>query len=118
MQYIEDDIATHAGIPAALAEYQRLKYDTVNFIVPDKQYMCWIGRRVAELGDYDNAILTLQTLVSELSEDVHWKGYDALAEIHLLRGDTAVAIQYCRKSLDLIPQNEAAKKMIMQLGGK
>ncbi|HUV64435.1 MAG TPA: serine hydrolase [Sedimentisphaerales bacterium] len=113
MQYIEDDIATHAGIPAALDEYQRLKDDTTNFIVPGKRYMCWISRRVAELGDYDNAILTLQTLVSEFPE--FWKGYDALAEIHLLRGDTAVAIQYCRKSLDLIPQNDKAAKMIEEL---
>lgn len=115
-QYLEEDIAMHAGIPAALNEYLRLKNDTTDFNVPGKEYLCSVGRHVAERGDYDNAILIFQTIMSEFPE--YWKGYDALSETYLLRGDTAAVIQYYRKSLDLNPGNETAKRMIKQLGGK
>jgi CubicO group peptidase (beta-lactamase class C family) len=33
-QYVEEDIFMHAGYEAAMAEYQRLKADTLNFAVP------------------------------------------------------------------------------------
>ncbi len=33
-QYVEEDIGTHAGFDAAMAEYMRLKGDTLNFVVP------------------------------------------------------------------------------------
>jgi tetratricopeptide (TPR) repeat protein len=116
-QHIEEEIAMHAGIPAAIDEYHRFKKDTVNFIVPGHDWLIWAGRYVAEeMGDLDNAILLLQTAVSEFPES--WKGHNALAAIYLLRGDTAHAVQYYRKSLDLNPDNEAAEKMIMQHGGK
>ena len=106
----------HAGIPAAVEEYLRFKDDTANFIVPGQEYLSMHARHMAEGGDYDNAILVLQTTVSQFPE--FWEAYDALAETHLLRADTALAIQYYRKSLDLNPENEAAKRIITQLGGK
>jgi CubicO group peptidase (beta-lactamase class C family) len=115
-QYVSEDIAMHAGIPAAVEEYLRFKDDTASFIVPGQEYLYMHARRMAEGGDYDNAILVLRTAVSEFPE--FWEGYDALAETHLLRGDTAVAIQYYRKSLDLNPKNEATKKIITELAGK
>ncbi|HUU44221.1 MAG TPA: serine hydrolase [Acidobacteriota bacterium] len=116
-QYISEDVAMHAGIPAAIDEYHRFKDDTAHFIVPGQDWLIWAGRYVAEeMGDLDNAILLLQTAVSEFPES--WEGYDALAETHLLRGDTAAAIQCCRNSLAVNPANETAKKMITQLGGK
>ncbi|MDH4156769.1 MAG: serine hydrolase [candidate division Zixibacteria bacterium] len=113
MQYVEDDIAMHAGIPVAIDEYLRLKDDTANFTVPGPRYLAWIGREVAERGYPDDAILILQTTVSEFPDT--WEVYDALAEIHLLRGDTAAAIQHYRRSLDINAQNDKAATMIKQL---
>jgi hypothetical protein len=116
-QHIEEEIAMHAGIPAAIDEYQRFKDDTLNFIVPGQDWLIWAGRYVAEeLGDLDNSILLLQTAVSEFPES--WKGHNALAEIYLLRGDTVLAIQSCRRSLDVNPDGEEARQLIAQLGGK
>ena len=115
-QYISEDVAMHAGIPAAVDEYYRFKDDTTQFIVPGQDWLIWAGQYVAkEFGDPDNAIRLLQTAVSEFPE--YWKGHAALADIHLVRGDTLLAIQSYRKSLDLNPENEAAKKMITKLGG-
>ncbi|MEE9443520.1 MAG: hypothetical protein V3V99_12720 [candidate division Zixibacteria bacterium] len=116
MQYVEEDIATHAGIPAAVGEYLQLKDDTTNFIVPDQKYLYWVGRQVAERGDYDNAILILQTMVSEFPE--FWEGYDALAETCLLRADTVMALDYYRKSLELNPQNTKTAEMLKKLEKK
>ena len=50
----------HAGIPAAVGEYLRFKNDTLNFIIPVEAYLIGHGRRFAELGDLENATLTLQ----------------------------------------------------------
>jgi CubicO group peptidase (beta-lactamase class C family) len=115
-QYIEEDVATHAGISAAIDEWRRFKNDTVHFIVPDKEYFINISRYVAETGNLDGAVEILRAAITEFPE--YWEAYDALGETHLARGDTTEAIQCYRKSLDMHPQNDAAKKMIKQLGGK
>ncbi len=116
-QYIEEEIAMHAGIPATIAEYYRLKGDTANFIVPGQDWWIWAGRYVAEeIGDLDNALLILQTAVSEFPES--WEGYNTLAETYLLRGDTAMALQNCRRSLELNPENETAGKLLEQLASE
>ena len=116
-QYVSEDVAMHAGIPAAMDEYLRFKDDTAHFVVPGQDWLIWAGRYVAEeLGDLDNAILVFQTTVSEFPES--WEGYDALAETYLHQGDTAAAIQSYRKSLDLNPQNEATRTMVKQLTGQ
>jgi hypothetical protein len=116
-QYVSEDVAMHAGIPAAMAEYLRFKDDTAHFVVPGQDWLIWAGRYVAEeMGDLDNAILILQTTVSEFPES--WEGFNALAETYLLRSDTVLALQSCRKSLDLNPDGEDARRMITQLGRK
>jgi tetratricopeptide (TPR) repeat protein len=116
-QYISEDIAMHAGIPAAIDEYYRFKDDTAHFIVPGQDWLLWAGRHVAEeLGDPDNAILVFQAAITSFPDS--WQAYDGMAETYIAKGDTALAIQYYRKSLDLNPDNEAAKKMIAQLGGR
>jgi len=112
-QVIEEEVAMHAGIPAAIDEYFRLKDDTLNFIVPDKEYLFHASRMVAELGDFDNAILILQAALSEFPE--YWKAYDALGETYIMKGDTILAIQNFEKSLELNPQNTKAKEMLEKL---
>lgn len=115
-QYCEEDIAMHAGIPAAIDEYFRFKNDTLNFTVPDRQYLVNVGRQVAERGDFDNAILIFQAVLSESPES--WQAYDALGEVYIAKGDKEQAVQSYKKSLELNPRNTNAEQMLRKLGEK
>jgi CubicO group peptidase (beta-lactamase class C family) len=117
-QYVEEDIAMHAGIPAAVDEYRRLKNDTLHFIVPGKEYFVNIGRHIAERGrngrgDLDAAITIFQLGISEFPG--FWETYDALGETYMMKGDTAHAVQHFKKSLQLNPQNTRAREMLKKL---
>ncbi|MGB2770089.1 MAG: serine hydrolase, partial [Candidatus Zixiibacteriota bacterium] len=112
-QYISEDIAMHAGIPAAIGEYLRFKNDTLNFIVPDEAYLIHAGRGVAEQFGPEDAILIFKAVLSEYPES--WKTYDALGETYIIKGDTISAIQSFRKSLELNPQNTNAIEMLKKL---
>ena len=115
-QYISEDVATHAGIPAAIDEYFRFKDDTARFIVPGQDYMIYHGRSAAERGDLDNAILILQAALSVFPES--WQAYDALGEVYISKGDKAEAIRCFKKSLELNPGNTNAGQMLKKLEGK
>jgi tetratricopeptide (TPR) repeat protein len=106
----------HAGIPAAIDEYFLLKNDTLNFIVPDEDYLIHAGLLVAERGDFDNAILIFQAVVSEFPKC--WKAYDALGETYIMKGDTISAIQNFKKSIELNSQNTNAKERLKKLEKK
>ncbi len=113
-QYISEDVAMHAGIPAAMDEYYRFKDDTVHFTVPGQDWLIWAGRYVAEeLGDLDNAILIFQTVITSFPDS--WEAHDAMGEIYIAKGDTAAAIQCYRRSLELNPQNDATRKTMKQI---
>lgn len=116
MQYVEEDIAMHAGIPAAINEYFRFKNDTLNFIVPDEAYLIGHGRRFAEQGDLENATLIFKTVISEFPES--WQAYEGLGETYLKKGDTDQAIQSFKKSVELNPQNTNAIEMLKKLEKK
>jgi CubicO group peptidase (beta-lactamase class C family) len=115
-QYISEDIAMHAGIPAAIDEYFRFKDDTARFIVPGQDYMIYHGRNAAEQGDLDNAILILQAALSEFPDS--WQAYDALGDTYIMKDDTASAIQSFKKSLKLNSQNTYAIEMLKKMEKK
>jgi len=115
-QYLEEEVAMHAGIPAAIVEYFRLKSDTHTFIVPDREYVLNIGRQVAERGDLDNAVLILRAAITEHPES--WEAHDALGETYMMKGDTTLAVQSFRKSLQLNPQNTRAMEVLKKLEKK
>lgn len=112
-QYVSEDIAMHAGIPAAIDEYFRLKDDTAHFIVPEPDYLIYHGRNAAEQGDLDNAILILKAAIVSFPDT--WQAYDALGEIYVGVGDKAEAIRYFKKSLELNPGNDNAKQMLKKM---
>ena len=113
-QYISEDVAMHAGIPAALDEYLRLKNDTAHFIVPGQDWLIWAGRYVAEeMDDLDNAILLLQTASTSFPDS--WEIYDAMGETYIEKGDNAHAIQSFKKSVELNPQDAKAIEMLKKL---
>ncbi len=112
-QYIEEDVAMHAGLSAAFDEYHRLKDDTLHFIVPGKEYFINIGRQVAEEGNIDWTIAILQAAITEFPG--YWEAYDALGEAYIKAGDKAQAIQCLKKSLELNPKNTHAREMLKKL---
>jgi CubicO group peptidase (beta-lactamase class C family) len=115
-QYISEDIAMHAGVPAAVGEYIRLVDDTERFVVPGQDYAIYHGRQFAEMGDLDSAILILQTAVSRFPQS--WEAYDALGDAYRLKKDIAAAIQSFKKSLELNPQNTHAIEVLKELEKK
>ena len=115
-QYISEDIAMHAGIPAAVDEYLRFKNDTLNFIIPDEAYLIGHGRLFAEQGDIENATLIFKTVISEFPES--WQAYEGLGETYLKKGDTEQAIQNFKKSVELNSQNTIAIEMLKKLEEK
>ena len=116
-QYISEDVAMHAGIPAAIDEYWRFKDDTAHFIVPGQDWLIWAGRYVAEeMGDLDNAILLLQAAIASFPDS--WETYNALGETYLEKSDKEQAIQSFKKSVELNPQNTNAIEMLKKLKGK
>jgi CubicO group peptidase (beta-lactamase class C family) len=112
-QYISEDVAMHAGIPAAIGEYLRLKSDTLDFVVPDEAYLIHVGRDVAERGDLDNAILILRAVTDEFPQS--WEAYDALGETYMMRGDAEDAARSLEKSLRLNSQNTHAAELLKSL---
>jgi tetratricopeptide (TPR) repeat protein len=115
-QYLEEDVAMHAGIPAAFDEYTRFKNDTVHFIVPGKKYFVDIGRQVAEEGNLDGAISIFQFTISQFPG--FWEAYDALGDTYVMNGEDGPAIQSFKKSLELNPQNDHALEMLKKLENK
>jgi CubicO group peptidase (beta-lactamase class C family) len=115
-QYLEEDVAMHAGIPAAFDEYTRFKNDTVHFIVPEKKYFVAIGRQVAEEGNLDGAISIFQFTISQFPG--FWEAYDALGDMYIKNGENEPAIQSFKKSLELNPQNDHAMEMLKKLENK
>jgi CubicO group peptidase (beta-lactamase class C family) len=112
-QYIEEEVAMHAGIPAAVDEYLRLKSDTVTFIMPSAQRLVNDGRQIVELGDLESAVRILRAALSEFPDS--WEAHDALGETYMMKGDTTLAIQNFRKSLQLNPQNTRARERLNKL---
>ena len=115
-QYIEEDVATHAGIPAAIDEFRRFMNDTLNFIVPGKNYFVNIGRQVAEDGHSDWAIEVLLGGISIFPG--FWEAYETLGDMYLMEKDTTSAIQSFKKSLELNPQNTHALEIFKKLEKK
>jgi tetratricopeptide (TPR) repeat protein len=115
-QYIEEDVAMHAGLSAAFDEYHRFKDDTLHFIVPGKEYFINISHQLAEEGNLDWAIAILQGAITEFPG--YWEAYDALGDTYILNEENGPAIQSFKKSLELNPQNDHALEMLKKLESK
>lgn len=112
-QYLSEDVAMHAGIPAAIDEYFRLKHDTSHFIVPGQDWMIMHGLRFATLGDYEDAILIFKAALSEYPGS--WEAHNGLGEAYLQKGDRQAAIQSFKKALELNPENTVARQRLKEL---
>ena len=114
-QYIEEEVALHAGIPAAIEEYVRLKSDTITFVLPSARRLVNDARQIVELGDFESAIRILQATLSDFPDS--WEAHDALGETYIIKGDSAQAVGHLKKSLQLNPQNLHAAELLKKLEG-
>jgi CubicO group peptidase (beta-lactamase class C family) len=115
-QYVSEDIATHAGIPAACEEFLRLKSDTLNFSIPGEGWLMQHGLDFAEQGDFETAILLLETDRSAFPDS--WKVLEALGKVYVTKGDTLAAIQSLNRSLERNPGSADAAEALRRLEGK
>jgi CubicO group peptidase (beta-lactamase class C family) len=116
MQYVEEDVAMHAGVEAAISEFVRLKADTARFVLPEVGYMIAVGQKVAVEGDRGAAISILRMITEEWPQS--WEAQDALGEIYVASGEKALAAQCFRRSLELNAEDEHAKGMLNTLEGE
>ncbi|MDH3215150.1 MAG: serine hydrolase [Candidatus Krumholzibacteria bacterium] len=100
------------GIEAAEETYHRMKgaggYDL------DTNAMNRYGYRLLQAGRVDEAVAVFRLNV--LSDPSSANAYDSLGESYMTRGDRLLAIKNYRKSLELNPSNENARKMLHKLG--
>lgn len=113
-QYIEEDVAIHAGIPSALDELYCFISDIVNFTFPRKKYFVKISQQVVEGGNSDWAIEILKEGISIYPG--FWEAFEVLGNIYLLKKDSTAAIHSYKKVWALNFQNEYSKKLLEKLG--
>lgn len=74
-----------------------------------------LGYSLLREEQFDVAIGVFRFNVEQFPES--WNTYDSLAEAYMTKGETKLAIEYYRKSLELNPDNEGAKQNIKKMGG-
>jgi CubicO group peptidase (beta-lactamase class C family) len=114
---IVDRIATildAEGIEAAEAEYLQMK-DSGEFDL-DTGGMNRYGYRLLSSGRVVDAVAVFRWNV--VSDPSSANAYDSLGEAYMRRGDQALAIANYRKSLELDPSNDNARKMLQKLGSE
>jgi CubicO group peptidase (beta-lactamase class C family) len=102
------------GIEAAEAEYMRMKSSGDYGL--DTGGMNRYGYRLLSEEKTDEAIAVFRWNV--MSDSTSSNAYDSLGEAYMKRGDRALAIANYRKSLELDPANENARRMLQRLGAE
>jgi tetratricopeptide (TPR) repeat protein len=101
------------GVNAALAQYRDLKLtrrDTYDFSEDD---LIALGYRLINMHKYNEAIAVFGLSVEEYPAS--YNTYDSLAEAYMDNGNTELAIQNYKKSLELNPNNKNGIEMLKKL---
>jgi tetratricopeptide (TPR) repeat protein len=109
---IEQEI-NKSGIEEGLKKYQAIKSDPKNKFYFDEKELNSLGYRLMKNGKIKEAIeiFKLNTELYTKSSNV----YDSLGEAYLNADNRELAIQNFKKSLELNPENENARKKLEQL---
>jgi tetratricopeptide (TPR) repeat protein len=75
-----------------------------------------LGYRLLRAGQVADAVKVFEANVEWYPQDAN--AYDSLGEAQVAAGNTKAAIENYRKSLDMDPSNENARKMLQKLAGK
>jgi predicted alpha/beta superfamily hydrolase/tetratricopeptide (TPR) repeat protein len=103
-----------SGLEAGVARFRALRADEPGELEFREGEFNEVGYRLLGKGMVDRAIAVLQMNVEMFPESAN--AYDSLGEAYAVAGDTALAVENYRKSLELNPQNTNAQNMLRRLG--
>ncbi len=101
------------GIEAGLAQYHELKANQKTVYDFSEPELNRLGYQLLQSGKLKEAIEIFALNVEQYPEA--FNTYDSLGEAYMNAGDTRLAIQNYKKSLELNPQNSNAKDMLARL---
>lgn len=108
-----DKMIKDNGVGAALQEYHILKSESDSKLIFSERSMNLLGYKYLNNGETDIAIEIFKMNVADYPESSNV--YDSLAEAYMKAGSIDEAIRNYKKSLELNPENENAKKMLETL---
>ena len=101
------------GVNAALAQYRDLKLTRRDIYDFSEDDLIALGYRLINMHKYNEAIAVLGLSVEEYPAS--YNAYDSLAEAYMDNGNTELAIQNYKKSLELNPNNKNGIEMLKKL---
>jgi len=102
------------GVPAAIAHYRNLRATEPDAWRFGEAELNTLGYWLLGKGSTDDAIAVFQLNVEMFP--AAFNPYDSLGEAYLARGDTALAIQNYRRSVEINPNNTAGVEVLRKLG--
>lgn len=106
------DVFREKSVSAAISQYRQIK--KANKQVNFEGILNSIGYGFASQNRLDDAIAIFKLNVEEYPGA--WNVYDSLAEGYEMSGDTAKAIKFYKKSVELNPDNEHGREKLKLLG--
>ncbi|HEU4521154.1 MAG TPA: tetratricopeptide repeat protein, partial [Thermoanaerobaculia bacterium] len=106
-------IAMRDGIPAAIAEYDRMRAAGSSDYDVSETALNALGYAMLRHGAVTKAIEVFRANVARFPESSNV--YDSLAEAYMANGDKALAIENYETSLKLNPKNKNAEEMLRKL---
>jgi tetratricopeptide (TPR) repeat protein len=104
------------GVPAGIAQYRDLKARQANVYDFSEPELNRVGYQLLQTKKVKEAIEIFKLNVAEYPKG--FNTYDSLGEAYMVNGDTELAIQNYKTSLELNPQNSGAVEMLKRLEGK
>ena len=104
-----------ANVEAAVARCRELLADPGEYYI-DEAIINSLGYFLLARDRGDDAVEMLKLNVEAFPESAN--AYDSLGEAYAARGDTELAIESYRKSLELNPNNDNAEKKLRELGAE
>ena len=105
---------TEKGIEAGLAQYRDLKARQANVYDFSEPELNRLGYQLLQAKKLKEAIEVFKLNVEAYPQG--FNTYDSLGEAYMVSGNTELAIQNYKKSLELNPQNTGATEMLKRLG--
>lgn len=107
-------VIENEGIEAAVARYQELRRSAPDDYLFNEAELNLLGYQYMGRGDVETAIRIFELNVEAYPEAAN--PYDSLGEAYLEAGDRERAIASYRRSLELNPGNDNARKVLEELG--
>lgn len=107
------EVITELGLEAAVEKYKKIKSKPNDTHYFDENEFNRTGYRLIGENNVDAAIEIFKMNVELYPQS--WNVYDSLAEAYMIDGQKELSIQYYQKSLELNPENENAKQMLVRI---